>query len=253
MCDVGSFISALRTTCRPFLPSTPAEGKGGMWLTWKGRELCSPPSVQNSQRAVLDLFPCSHINSDSFLCDCQLKWLPPWLVEKELQSFVVATCAHPESLKSKSIFAVLPESFVCGKSCLCVLRLYEGQNSLGKHFLWLLACYYERVSVLFWYSMGSKEAQACIWKICHWLQFISHHNRTAHRLHRVNPAQGSTAIKSKGTDAHPSSKWGCTAALGSILPRLQLESFSSCSTLSLLCGSVFFAYLFSFLQTRTRS
>uniref|UniRef100_A0A803YNE1 Leucine rich repeats and immunoglobulin like domains 1 n=1 Tax=Meleagris gallopavo TaxID=9103 RepID=A0A803YNE1_MELGA len=54
-----------------------------------------------------------HINSDSFLCDCQLKWLPPWLVEKELQSFVVATCAHPESLKSKSIFAVLPESFVC--------------------------------------------------------------------------------------------------------------------------------------------
>ncbi|NXM61679.1 LRIG1 protein, partial [Illadopsis cleaveri] len=54
-----------------------------------------------------------HINSDSFLCDCQLKWLPQWLVEKELQSFVVATCAHPESLKSKSIFAIQPESFVC--------------------------------------------------------------------------------------------------------------------------------------------
>lgn len=90
---------------------------------------------RSHSRLVLVLFPCSHINSDSFLCDCQLKWLPPWLVEKELQSFVVATCAHPESLKSKSIFAVLPESFVCGKSCLCVLRLYEGQNSLGKHFL----------------------------------------------------------------------------------------------------------------------
>ncbi|KAF4794555.1 Leucine-rich repeat and immunoglobulin-like domain protein 3 [Turdus rufiventris] len=54
-----------------------------------------------------------HMNSDSFLCDCQLKWLPQWLVEKELQSFVVATCAHPESLKSKSIFAIQPESFVC--------------------------------------------------------------------------------------------------------------------------------------------
>ncbi|XP_047388047.1 leucine-rich repeats and immunoglobulin-like domains protein 1 [Sciurus carolinensis] len=54
-----------------------------------------------------------HINSDSFLCDCQLKWLPPWLVGRTLQAFVTATCAHPESLKGQSIFSVPPESFVC--------------------------------------------------------------------------------------------------------------------------------------------
>uniref|UniRef100_A0A2K5C885 Leucine rich repeats and immunoglobulin like domains 1 n=1 Tax=Aotus nancymaae TaxID=37293 RepID=A0A2K5C885_AOTNA len=54
-----------------------------------------------------------HISSNSFLCDCQLKWLPPWLMGRMLQAFVTATCAHPESLKGQSIFSVPPESFVC--------------------------------------------------------------------------------------------------------------------------------------------
>ncbi|XP_023569109.1 leucine-rich repeats and immunoglobulin-like domains protein 1 isoform X2 [Octodon degus] len=54
-----------------------------------------------------------HMNSESFLCDCQLKWLPPWLVSRTLQAFVTATCAHPESLKGQSIFSIPPESFVC--------------------------------------------------------------------------------------------------------------------------------------------
>ncbi|XP_040102541.1 leucine-rich repeats and immunoglobulin-like domains protein 1 isoform X2 [Oryx dammah] len=54
-----------------------------------------------------------HISSDSFLCDCQLKWLPPWLLGRTLQGFVTATCAHPEALKGQSIFSVPPESFVC--------------------------------------------------------------------------------------------------------------------------------------------
>ncbi|KAM7063028.1 leucine-rich repeats and immunoglobulin-like domains protein 1 isoform 5-T5 [Molossus nigricans] len=54
-----------------------------------------------------------HISSESFLCDCQLKWLPPWLLGRTLQAFVAATCAHPEALKGQSIFSVPPESFVC--------------------------------------------------------------------------------------------------------------------------------------------
>ncbi|XP_072454830.1 leucine-rich repeats and immunoglobulin-like domains protein 1 isoform X3 [Notamacropus eugenii] len=54
-----------------------------------------------------------HINSDSFLCDCHLKWVPQWLTGRGLQTMVVATCAHPESLKGQSIYSVPPESFVC--------------------------------------------------------------------------------------------------------------------------------------------
>uniref|UniRef100_A0A8B9XIY5 Leucine rich repeats and immunoglobulin like domains 1 n=1 Tax=Bos mutus grunniens TaxID=30521 RepID=A0A8B9XIY5_BOSMU len=61
----------------------------------------------------LDSLSKLHISSDSFLCDCQLKWLPPWLLGRTLQSFVMATCAHPEALKGQSIFSVPLESFVC--------------------------------------------------------------------------------------------------------------------------------------------
>ncbi|XP_015273496.1 PREDICTED: leucine-rich repeats and immunoglobulin-like domains protein 1 [Gekko japonicus] len=70
-------------------------------------------SVQADAFAKLKSLKELHINSESFLCDCHLKWLPQWLTRKELQPFVVATCAHPESLKGRSIFDVVPESFVC--------------------------------------------------------------------------------------------------------------------------------------------
>ncbi|XP_061639539.1 leucine-rich repeats and immunoglobulin-like domains protein 1 isoform X1 [Phyllopteryx taeniolatus] len=53
------------------------------------------------------------IQSDSFLCDCQLHWLPEWLVTHGLQSGVNATCAHPESVKGTSIFQAPSSSFVC--------------------------------------------------------------------------------------------------------------------------------------------
>ncbi|XP_059184547.1 LOW QUALITY PROTEIN: leucine-rich repeats and immunoglobulin-like domains protein 1 [Centropristis striata] len=53
------------------------------------------------------------IQSDSFLCDCQLHWLPDWLVTRGLQTGVNATCAHPESLKGTSIFQAPSSSFVC--------------------------------------------------------------------------------------------------------------------------------------------
>uniref|UniRef100_A0A671URT2 Leucine rich repeats and immunoglobulin like domains 1 n=1 Tax=Sparus aurata TaxID=8175 RepID=A0A671URT2_SPAAU len=53
------------------------------------------------------------IQSDSFLCDCQLHWLPDWLLSRGLQAAVNATCAHPESLKGTSIFQAPSSSFVC--------------------------------------------------------------------------------------------------------------------------------------------
>uniref|UniRef100_W5NIH5 Leucine-rich repeats and immunoglobulin-like domains 3 n=1 Tax=Lepisosteus oculatus TaxID=7918 RepID=W5NIH5_LEPOC len=54
-----------------------------------------------------------HLNTSSFLCDCQLKWLPSWVVEHKFLPFINASCAHPQLLKGKSIFNVNPEDFVC--------------------------------------------------------------------------------------------------------------------------------------------
>ncbi|XP_035980499.1 leucine-rich repeats and immunoglobulin-like domains protein 1 [Fundulus heteroclitus] len=53
------------------------------------------------------------IQSNSFLCDCQLQWLPVWLQMHGLQAGVNATCAHPVSLQGTSIFEAPQASFVC--------------------------------------------------------------------------------------------------------------------------------------------
>uniref|UniRef100_A0A8C6PV56 Leucine rich repeats and immunoglobulin like domains 1 n=1 Tax=Nothobranchius furzeri TaxID=105023 RepID=A0A8C6PV56_NOTFU len=53
------------------------------------------------------------LQSSSFLCDCQLQWLPSWLVSRGLQGGVNATCAHPVSLQGTSIFDAPASSFLC--------------------------------------------------------------------------------------------------------------------------------------------
>lgn len=70
-------------------------------------------SVQFDAFAKMKNLKELRISSESFLCDCQLRWLPPWLLGRTLQASVTATCAHPEALRGRSIFSVPPESFVC--------------------------------------------------------------------------------------------------------------------------------------------
>uniref|UniRef100_A0A8C8ET73 Ig-like domain-containing protein n=1 Tax=Oncorhynchus tshawytscha TaxID=74940 RepID=A0A8C8ET73_ONCTS len=67
------------------------------------------PEAFSKMRSLRNLL----IQSDRFLCDCQLHWFPEWLLTRGLQTGVEATCAHPETLKGASIFQAPPESFVC--------------------------------------------------------------------------------------------------------------------------------------------
>ncbi|KAL7371033.1 hypothetical protein ABVT39_016921 [Epinephelus coioides] len=53
------------------------------------------------------------LNTSSLLCDCQLKWLPVWVAEQTFLPCVNASCAHPQMLKGRSVFAVSQEEFVC--------------------------------------------------------------------------------------------------------------------------------------------
>lgn len=55
------------------------------------------------------------MNTSSLLCDCQLKWLSVWVAEQTFLPCVNASCAHPQMLKGRSLFAVSQEEFVCGK------------------------------------------------------------------------------------------------------------------------------------------
>uniref|UniRef100_A0A669BU53 Leucine-rich repeats and immunoglobulin-like domains 3 n=1 Tax=Oreochromis niloticus TaxID=8128 RepID=A0A669BU53_ORENI len=53
------------------------------------------------------------LNTSSLLCDCQLKWLPIWVAEQTFLYCVNASCAHPQMLQGRSVFAVRQEEFVC--------------------------------------------------------------------------------------------------------------------------------------------
>lgn len=70
-------------------------------------------SVQGNAFSQLKKLQELHLNTSSLLCDCQLKWLPQWVTENNFQTFVNTSCAHPQLLKGRSIFAVSPDDFVC--------------------------------------------------------------------------------------------------------------------------------------------
>ncbi|CAH6778610.1 Lrig3 [Phodopus roborovskii] len=70
-------------------------------------------SLQSNAFSQMKKLQQLHLNTSSLLCDCQLKWLPQWVVENDFQSFINASCAHPQLLKGRSIFTVSPDGFVC--------------------------------------------------------------------------------------------------------------------------------------------
>ncbi|MEE6480726.1 hypothetical protein FKM82_012656 [Ascaphus truei] len=70
-------------------------------------------SVQGNAFSQMKKLQQLHLNTSSLLCDCQMKWLPQWVAENNFQTFIDASCAHPQILKGRSIFAVRPDGFVC--------------------------------------------------------------------------------------------------------------------------------------------
>uniref|UniRef100_A0A8C8DUW0 Leucine-rich repeats and immunoglobulin-like domains 3 n=1 Tax=Oryzias sinensis TaxID=183150 RepID=A0A8C8DUW0_9TELE len=56
---------------------------------------------------------CRRLNTSSLLCDCHLKWLPVWVTEQTFLLRLNASCAHPQTLKGRSVFAVGQEELVC--------------------------------------------------------------------------------------------------------------------------------------------
>ncbi|XP_007897588.2 leucine-rich repeats and immunoglobulin-like domains protein 2 isoform X2 [Callorhinchus milii] len=53
------------------------------------------------------------LNTSSLLCDCQLRWLPQWLLSTRFEHQVHASCGHPAWLTGRSIFSVAADNFIC--------------------------------------------------------------------------------------------------------------------------------------------
>ncbi|XP_076862555.1 leucine-rich repeats and immunoglobulin-like domains protein 3 [Brachyhypopomus gauderio] len=70
-------------------------------------------SIQGNAFSQMKKLEELHLNTSSLLCDCQLKWFPQWVAEHAFLPLVNASCAHPQQLKSKSVFDVNHAEFVC--------------------------------------------------------------------------------------------------------------------------------------------
>ncbi|XP_029901992.1 leucine-rich repeats and immunoglobulin-like domains protein 3 [Myripristis murdjan] len=70
-------------------------------------------SVQGNAFSQMKKLDELRLNTSSLLCDCQLKWLPVWVAERDFLPHVNASCAHPQPLKGRSVFAVSQDEFVC--------------------------------------------------------------------------------------------------------------------------------------------
>ncbi|NWW40817.1 LRIG3 protein, partial [Panurus biarmicus] len=93
-------------------------------------------SVQGNAFSQMKKLKELHFNTSSLLCDCQLKWLPRWMSENNFQSFVNASCAHPQLLKGRSIFAVSLDGFVCA----CLQRTYHSMQVKAQYFVRVNVC-----------------------------------------------------------------------------------------------------------------
>ncbi|KAJ8374053.1 hypothetical protein SKAU_G00046330 [Synaphobranchus kaupii] len=70
-------------------------------------------SIQGNAFSQIKQLQELHLNTSSLLCDCQLKWLPQWAADDGFAPYINASCAHPLTLKGKSVFGVSQEEFVC--------------------------------------------------------------------------------------------------------------------------------------------
>ncbi|XP_062607304.1 leucine-rich repeats and immunoglobulin-like domains protein 3 [Saccostrea cucullata] len=70
-------------------------------------------SIKNNALESMALLQQLYMNSSSFLCDCQLQWLPTWLIQKTFHTMVTAKCAYPPKLTGKNIFLVQSDEFKC--------------------------------------------------------------------------------------------------------------------------------------------
>ncbi|XP_013398463.1 leucine-rich repeats and immunoglobulin-like domains protein 3 [Lingula anatina] len=70
-------------------------------------------SIQEDAFADLVSLEQIKFNTSTLLCDCQLKWLPIWLQQKQLEAMVSARCGHPRTLQGSSILDVSQEDFTC--------------------------------------------------------------------------------------------------------------------------------------------
>jgi len=69
-------------------------------------------TIQESPFSSLSHLKSILLNSSSLLCDCNLRWFAEYVNTTEMLG-VTGTCAHPETLKERTVTSIGSEMFTC--------------------------------------------------------------------------------------------------------------------------------------------
>lgn len=71
------------------------------------------------------------LDSSSLLCDCNLLWLPAWIVRKGFQASVQVRCGHPPMLDGLPVLDIAAENFTCNDFPKPQILLQSPENQVA--------------------------------------------------------------------------------------------------------------------------
>lgn len=64
---------------------------------------------------VLILCLCRHFNTDSLICDCNLRWVLQWARNASVRIAEETVCAYPRALHGLSLYNLKESQLICGE------------------------------------------------------------------------------------------------------------------------------------------
>lgn len=84
---------------------------------------------------VVILCLCRHFNTDSLICDCNLKWVLQWARNASVRIAEETVCAYPSALHGLSLYNLKENQLICGElySHLALQNEVESRGNIKKN------------------------------------------------------------------------------------------------------------------------
>lgn len=77
---------------------------------------------------VVVLCLCRHFNTDSLICDCNLKWVLQWARNASVRIAEETVCAYPSALHGLSLYNLKENQLICGELYSDLALKIEGES-----------------------------------------------------------------------------------------------------------------------------
>lgn len=81
---------------------------------------------------VVVLCLCRHFNTDSLICDCNLKWVLQWARNASVRIAEETVCAYPSALHGLSLYNLKENQLICGELYSHLALQIESRENIKK-------------------------------------------------------------------------------------------------------------------------